>query len=50
MNIRGMKPRTLERLISVGLIVLVLTVFSQVAWHDFVNYDDGVDVTKNPRV
>lgn len=50
MNIREMKPRTLERLISVGLIVLVLSVFSQVAGHDFINFDDGFYVTLNDHV
>ena len=50
MNIREIKPRTIERLISIGLIILVLGVFSQVAWHDFVNFDDEVYVTKNSLV
>ena len=45
-----MKQRTLERVISVGLMVLVLAVLCQVAGHDFLNFDDGTYITKNSVV
>ena len=40
----------LERLISILLMVAVLSVFSQMVRHDFINYDDGVYVTNNSHV
>ena len=50
MNIKEMKPQSIERLVSIGLMLLVLGVFSQIAWHDFINFDDGIYVTENNHV
>ena len=37
-------------LIYVGLVAIVLAVFGQTAWFDFVNYDDGSYVFENANV
>ncbi|MGD8368845.1 MAG: tetratricopeptide repeat protein [Desulfobacterales bacterium] len=42
--------RTTRILICLFLAVGVLTVYGQVAGHDFINYDDPDYVTKNPHV
>ena len=45
-----MKHSTVEKLVGTVLIAAVLVVFSQVAWHDFIVFDDGVYVTNNSHV
>jgi tetratricopeptide (TPR) repeat protein len=38
------------RIIALSLALITLLVYLPVAWHDFVNYDDGDYVTNNPEV
>ncbi len=44
-----LKPR-LSDLISFALIVMVLIVFAQVRYHDFVNFDDAGYIYANPHI
>ena len=44
------KPSVPNGVILAGLTMLMLIVFSQVASHTFLNYDDGQFVTENPHV
>lgn len=39
-----------ERLLLPAIIVITLLVYLQVAWHDFINFDDDVFVYENPMV
>ena len=32
------------------LAALVIVIFSQTAWHDFVDYDDPLVITRNPDI
>jgi len=43
-------PRPAARALSVLLAVAVLTLFWPAVGNDFVNYDDDLYVTRNPRV
>jgi tetratricopeptide (TPR) repeat protein len=45
-----MKRRTVEKLAGTVLMAAVLVVFSQVAWHDFIVFDDGLYITSNSHV
>ena len=42
--------RRLERMLLPALVLTTLLVFSPVAWHDFINYDDDVYVYENPNL
>ena len=44
-----LKPRVTD-LVTLALITLVLIIFAQVRYHDFVNYDDGLYVLNNPHI
>jgi tetratricopeptide (TPR) repeat protein len=45
-----MSTRSLKLVVSFFLVVVTLTVYGQVRNHDFVNFDDDIYVTENPRV
>lgn len=40
----------LARYLLPAIVILTLAVFSPVAWHDFINYDDDVFVYANPNI
>ena len=44
------RPLWMAGLICVGLAILIWIVFGQTRHHDFVNYDDGLNVYENPAV
>jgi len=44
------ESRSLRRAIQIGLFVATLAVYSRVAGHEFVNYDDFVDIVQNPNL
>lgn len=45
-----MPSRRLKLMVSLLLIVATLATYWQVRYHDFVNFDDDIYVTENPRV
>lgn len=42
--------RASERYLLPCIVLIVLVVYSPVAWHDFINYDDNVYVYENPNL
>jgi hypothetical protein len=40
----------LERYLLPAIVILTLAVFSPVAWHDFISFDDDVFVYENPNI
>jgi Flp pilus assembly protein TadD len=45
-----MRSRRFDLVVCLFLIVATIAVYWQVGNHDFVNFDDGIYVTQNPRV